>query len=114
MADQLCVAALRLDNGRDVDRIAAGISRDQAVRQVRMPDSRAVVDALHRMFLDQNPSIAAVFECTDELVTNLRMIRQCHLRRRKPADAAQRVETENRRKIVLPGVDVKPEILNGS
>ena len=63
------------------------------------------------MFLDQHPSVAAINQSTDELVSNIGMIGQCHFRRRKSANPAQRFKTKNCRKVVLPGLNVQAVVL---
>ena len=74
----------------------------------------AVPGALDSELLHKNPAVTGVFERPHELVENIGMIRQRHLRRRKSSDAAQRIEAENGGEMMLPGGNVEAEVLHRS
>ena len=63
------------------------------------------------MLLDHHPAKTAILQRPHELVCNIRMIWQSHLRGRKTAHATERVEAENRREMMLPGPHMQPKIL---
>ena len=83
------------------------------MRNVRPADTGAVRNVLHRVFLHQYPSVAVVLESPDEFVENVGVVGQRHLGRRKPSDALERLQAEDRRKMMPPGRHVQAEILHG-
>ena len=66
---------------------------------------------LDRMLLHDQPLVAAFLERPHELVRDVRVIRKRKLGRHETAHPAQRLPSENRREMVLPGPNVQPEIL---
>ena len=113
MGDELSVAALGLDDGNDAGRLSVRVPGHEAVGQVAMLDSVAVLDTLHAVFLHHHPTEAACDERFYVLVTHVRMVRQGHLRGRKPLDPAYGVQSEDCGEVVLPGLDVEAVILYG-
>ena len=112
LGDELGVGALRLDDRDDADRVARGVAADQAMRQVRSSRRCACAWLLDRMLLHEHPAIAAIEQCAHEFVRRLRVIRQCHLGRREAAHPRERIESEDRGEVVLPGAHVEPEVLH--
>src|ERR1700687_1528908 len=66
------------------------------------------------MLLDQQPSIAGVEESLHIFEQRVRVIRERHFWRRKSLHPGQRLAAKNRGKVMLPGVDVKFDIRDGS
>ena len=114
LGDQLCVAALGLDNRDDAGFLAAGIAADQPVRQMFALRAMTVVGSLDRMLLHQDPLVTAVPKRLDKFVRHLGMIGQGHFRGRKSAHTRKRVQSKNGRERVRPGPHVQSEILRWS
>ena len=74
-------------------------------------DARAV-GLLDRVLLHEHPAVAAVPQRPDELVGDVGVVGQRHLGRREAAHAAERLEPEERREVVLPGPDVQAIVLH--
>src|SRR5581483_5458552 len=102
LGNELGVAPLRFDDCDDALRLAARISNDQAMRDVRIADAGTILHMLDSMLLDENPTISAVVECPHKFVSDLGMIRQCHFRWRKTAHPLQRLDSEDCGEIMLP------------
>ena len=83
--------------------LARGVAADEPVRQVLALRPVAVLGTLDRVFLHQDPLVAAVLERLDELVGRVRVVGQGHFGGREPAHAAQRLQAEDGREVVLPG-----------
>ena len=109
---ELGVAALGLDDRDDAGLLSSIVPAHEPVRQVFAFRTLAVLGPLDRMLLHQHPLVAAVLEGLHELVGGVRVVGQGHLRRRKPAHAAQRLEAEDGGEVMLPGLDVQTEILH--
>src|SRR5438046_8909666 len=84
------------------------------MRDMAVANTGAVPGALDSVLLHKNPAVTGVFERPYELVENIGMIRQRHLRRRKSSDAAQRIEAENGGEMMLAGGNVEAEVLHRS
>ena len=111
LRDELGVAALGLDDGDDGSLLPAGVAADEAVRQVFALGPLAVLGPLDGVFLDEDPLVTAVLEGLDEFVNCVRVVGQRHFGGREPAHATQRLETEDRREVVLPGGDMQAKVL---
>ena len=111
LADELGVAALRLDERGDAGALAARVGANQPVRQVHVPH-RGAVRLLARVLLDEHPAVAAVPQRADELEGDVRVIGQGHLGRRKATHPPQRLEPEHRCEVLLPSPHVKPIVLD--
>ncbi len=66
------------------------------------------------MLLDEDPAIAVVLERSDELVEHIGMVREGHFGRRESLHFGQGLRAEEGREEVPPGLDVEPEVLDGS
>ena len=83
---------------------------DQAVWQVRALQ-RPAVGLLDGVFLDQEPLVAAVVEGPHELIGDVGVVGQGHLRRGEATHPSQRLQAEDGGEMVLPGAHVQPVVL---
>ena len=70
------------------------------------------VGLLDGVLLDEHPAVAAVPEGAHELVRDVGVVGQRHLRRREAAHSSQRLEAEDGREVMLPGADVQAVVLH--
>ena len=68
--------------------LAAGVLRDESMGQVALTELAAVLGPLDAVLLYQEPTVAAVQQGADELVADVRVVGQGHLRGREPLHAA--------------------------
>ena len=75
-----------------------------------MPDPSSLLDG---MLLHQHPLKPALFQGANELVTDVWMVGQGHLRRGESFDAAHGIEPKDGGEVMQPGLYVQPEVLHG-
>jgi len=78
---------------------------------VRLADLPSILHALDGVLLHQDPAVAALLQRPDELVSHIRMVRQRHFRGRESSHAAERLQTEDRGKMLLPRAHVQAKVL---
>jgi hypothetical protein len=67
---------------------------------------------LNGVLLDEHPSVAAIEQGPDKLVSNIGMVGQRHLSWRKPAHPAECFKAEDCCKVMLPGFHMEAIVLN--
>src|SRR5712691_5571150 len=75
LRNELSVAALSLNDGNDAGTLPPRVPRHQKMGNVAMVQAVAILHPLNRVFLHQQPPVAASFEGFHEFVGDIGMIR---------------------------------------
>ena len=113
LADELCVAALGLDDGDDTGDCAARVPGHEPVGNVSLSDRPATVGELDGVLLHEHPTVSAFSKRLHELVADVRVVGQGHFGGGEPAHATQGLQPEDRREVVLPSLHVQAIVLRG-
>lgn len=111
LTHELGVGALGLDQSCDRNLLTASITGHQAIgQQALLPAQGGTAEGFHAVLLNQQPLIPALPESGNEAEQGVGMVGQMHFRWREAAHPLQRLITEHRRKLMLPGADLQLQV----